>query len=520
MSAPEPVATDVIADSQAQLFTATTSSTIAWWIIGAIVAVAAAARIWTALDELWLDEIWTLFVFAAKTRYPWDVFTYHHDNNHYLITLWMYAVGTDWYSSLVYRMPSLVAGVGTVALAAKVASRWGNLAACLAATLTGASHFLIFFAAQARGYALAGCFALVAFLALDRYLSTRSRGANVLFVVATLLGIVSHLTFIEFYFAAIIWSTVVCCGYAKSRWQAVAPLLALHAVPLAFFAALYLIDVRALISSPDPFVLSDVLARTSTLALGGPTGAPATLLIFTIVTLAVGVGAIYLLSREEPDLWIFFAAMTFFVPAVMLSVLHPVVLYERFFYINIVFYLLAASFLLSRLWNFGFAGRSVVVLALAGFVLGNVSHVVAVVRQGRSHHREALAYIAEHSAGPEIHIADIEANLRTQMYVSFYQPVLPAGRKYIAEKLTTELATAPEWLLFDEMPNPAPTLTLENRPETYRLSNVYSSATLEGATTMTVYHRDDAAASESVRPPIDPSKPAQGLDTHGALPAK
>ena len=43
----------------------------------------------------------------------------------------------------------------------------------------------------------AGFFALVAMLAVDRFLATRSPWANILFIVATILGVLSHLTFVE-----------------------------------------------------------------------------------------------------------------------------------------------------------------------------------------------------------------------------------------------------------------------------------------------------------------------------------
>ena len=119
----------------------------------------------------------------------------------------------------------------------------------------------------------------MAYLALERYLESRSLKANALFVAAVVFGILSHLTFIEFYFAAGIWSFVVCWGYARSQWQAIRQLAALHAIPLAFFAILYLVDVRVLISSPDSFVLTDVLARTLTLGIGGVTQVPLILLL-------------------------------------------------------------------------------------------------------------------------------------------------------------------------------------------------------------------------------------------------
>ena len=184
--------------------------------LAAVLIAAAVVRFVAARDEFWLDEIWSLLAFARTIKSPLDVFTLHHDNNHYLITLWMYFVGPQQRNWLIYRIPSLVAGIGTVALAAQVGRRWGTFATLAASIVTGASYVLIVYASEARGYALAGFFALVAFLALDRFLATRSSAANLLFVVACVLGFLSHLTFIEFYFGAALWSFAACRKSAPS----------------------------------------------------------------------------------------------------------------------------------------------------------------------------------------------------------------------------------------------------------------------------------------------------------------
>ncbi len=474
------------------------ASTAAIWL-GRIVALAASVRVWAALDELWLDEIWTLAVFARKVRSPLDIFTFHHDNNHYFITFWMYLVGTEVYSSLVYRLPSLLAGIGTVALAAAAANRWGRPAMVFAALLTGGSHFLIYFSAQARGYALAGFFALAAFLAMDRYLATRSRRANILFAACICGGILSHLTFIEFFFAAIIWSTVVCFGYARSTWQAVADLASLHLAPMLFFGVLYLVDLRALANSPDSFVLSDVLIHTASLAVGSADLPPAGLVLSALVAFVVGGAAIYQLSREEPDLWIFFAAIIFFVPALMISVLRPSVLYERFFYINILFFLLAASFLLSRLWQARGNRQIVAAIATTAFLVGNASHVYTVISLGRAHHLQALEYIAQNSQDEDVQIADSTTHFRNDLYVKFYSPLLPPDRHYAAEKLSAEAQHAPEWILVEDIPAPPPTLSIEGKTERYDLSRTFPTATLEAPSTLSLYHRAAPAAEQSTK---------------------
>jgi hypothetical protein len=96
-------------------------------VLGGILAAATALRVRGGWNDLWLDEIWSLEL-AREVRAPLDVFLrFHHEINHYLNTLWLWlADGTA--DGFLYRVPSLVAGVGAVAIAARIAWRRGPAA--------------------------------------------------------------------------------------------------------------------------------------------------------------------------------------------------------------------------------------------------------------------------------------------------------------------------------------------------------------------------------------------------------
>ena len=98
------------------------AGTSRWAIAGVavLVALGTVVRAWAARDEFWLDEIWSLMAFTRMPHAWRNVFTFHHDNNHYPITLWMDLVGPDRRDWMIYRLPSLLASVGTVILAARV----------------------------------------------------------------------------------------------------------------------------------------------------------------------------------------------------------------------------------------------------------------------------------------------------------------------------------------------------------------------------------------------------------------
>src|SRR5437762_2787603 len=87
-----------------------------------ILALATIIRTRAALNDLWLDEIWSLRL-VGQISSPLDVFTkIHFDNNHYLNSLWLHLCGFrgNWPG---YRIPSLLAGVGTVILAGLIGRR-------------------------------------------------------------------------------------------------------------------------------------------------------------------------------------------------------------------------------------------------------------------------------------------------------------------------------------------------------------------------------------------------------------
>src|SRR5689334_15360215 len=93
---------------------------VPWAPVLLAIAVALALRIPAALQEPWIDEIWSWGL--ARTRAGLlDVFAIESSNSHALNTLWIRLAG-DRGSFLVYRLPALVAGVACVPLAARIAA--------------------------------------------------------------------------------------------------------------------------------------------------------------------------------------------------------------------------------------------------------------------------------------------------------------------------------------------------------------------------------------------------------------
>ena len=89
-----------------------------------------------------------------------------HDNNHFLNSLWMYAGGLD-AAPWVYRLPSVVMGVGAVAVAARIGFRSGIAAGLVCAFAFAISTPMVNFGSEARGYSGLILLVLVAVDALD-----------------------------------------------------------------------------------------------------------------------------------------------------------------------------------------------------------------------------------------------------------------------------------------------------------------------------------------------------------------
>jgi len=284
--------------------------------IAILIVVGAALRLAGMFDDFWLDEIWSLRI-ARSMRSVSDLLlspTARWDNNHPLITLVMYLTGerAAWW---IWRIPSLLGGIGSIILAAVLLERTDRAAALLGTGMLALSYPLILYSSEARGYALAVFFALLALDAMDRCLRHFSAAAMLVFITACLLGILSHLTFIHAYAGIFVWSVRRVGLSGKGR----AALVRLHALPLVFFVLVYFSFARHLSiggapeQRPAPAVLESIgqllgLAGSAAAIVAG---------ILGIVLLSVCIVA---LARRGCDLWIVVLVAAVISPALLLGV--------------------------------------------------------------------------------------------------------------------------------------------------------------------------------------------------------
>ncbi len=453
-----------------------------WLTWGALVA-AAAIRVAIATNQFWLDEIWSLGI-ARNLHSPLEVLTrVHLDNNHHLNTLWLYVCGlqTHWF---VYRLPSLAAGIGTVILAERICRRWGERTACFATLLTGSSYLLIVYATEARGYALAGFFALTAFLALERYLARGSLAGLLLFWTCAILGLLSHLTYFYFYIAAGFWSLIQLLRQRTGWLNVLRRVAYCHLVPLLGLASLYAIDLRQMQSGGGPnFSLADVVRQTTAVALGVVAVGPAAWISAGIVSVAGSIGLAVLWKRDSA-LAAFFAVVIVVSPAAALMLRPPDVLFIRYFYINILFYLLLLAVLLSWISEAHPFGKLPAWLAVTAIVTVNSFQTMQMLRAGRGDYLGLLQYMELQSRESIVHIGS-DHDFRNDQVIGFYAKHVRGDRPIQYHRQNAWPSGGPEWIILSQGEFPEVVAAAGHR---YDLVRVAPSAALTGIT-WGLYHK-------------------------------
>ena len=296
--------------------TAETSRRLVWAIRFALllssILIIAAAR-----GDLWLDEIWSIS-FAHDSQSVADIFVrFQHDNNHPLNTLFLYFLGEQ-KAFIAYRLLAVLSGIGSVFLVGYIARKeWGYREALCSILLTGTSFPLLLYFSEARGYAPEIFLALAGYALLRQNSRCFTPAKLVLFWATSILGMLSHSTFIiaaiGFCIGSLAWEFHI----TGSVRQKCLRFIAHHSPPLIFYAWWHTFFLKNMVIGGGPvYQIWDVIVQASALLLGSPeslflSGA-AMLCVLIIIT--AGVICLY---QERDQQWLFFLAILSFSPAVI-----------------------------------------------------------------------------------------------------------------------------------------------------------------------------------------------------------
>ena len=410
-----------------------------------ILALAAALRVAAARGDLWLDEIWAMYL-AADLKSVWPIFTrLHQDTNQHLCTLYFFLVG-ELPHPLLYRLPSLVAGMAAVALA-----RWCTLERRTGETLTFAwlaafSFPMILYSSEARGYALAIFFALIAFIVL-RAGDASPRWALPVFWLSVMLGLLSHLTFAHVYLALLAWSVARPFLRREPLARGMAAAARWHAVPLLFLAGLYVVSLRHFTFGKGPLTqLQWSVFDALTQACGLPGRGLAAVAGGAAVILLAGIG-IAKLFEEREDAWFFLLCVLLLAPAFLRLVRPSPYAVARHFVVCIPFLYLLLAHVLARAWGWGRGGKILGIVVMAAFTLGSAVRTGHLLVEGRGSYREAVVFMAEHTAGESVAVGS-DHDFRNKMLLGYYARYAASlGKKIVYYDQGSWPRAGPEWLI-------------------------------------------------------------------------
>lgn len=437
------------------------------WIL-AIMAVAIAVRGVAIFDAFWLDEIWSwAWVYhpsiyfgdleALKIESALDIFTkLRHDNNHQLITLWMYLVGDldQWF---VYRLPSLLGGLGTIWLVMERTRGWAGVA--LPGGLFATSYVMVVYSTEARGYGLVCFFALLGYRLLDRRLAanlTFSIKDSMAYFGIVLLGLSSHFIFVHFYIAAILWTSVRTLQ-SQELSRGLIQLIRIHALPTLYILVLYFGFIHGIqVGGGDGSGLGHTLRDLTAWLSGSPNDWWGAVLGGAVL---LGLAAYGASAPGQTHQLVFLVGACLIGPAgpLLLRSLNAEgafeTLYPRYFLIAATFVLLFAARGLLRLHQAGGNARTVSLVIAGILVIGNSARTARFLAEGRGSYLEAVTYMGTNSVDQSGRRVDFSAgshqSIHSKMVLLYYRRFLPAGQRvgWVESPEARPLAAAPRWIL-------------------------------------------------------------------------
>ena len=447
------------------------------WTSVAIVVAAAIVRFAASLGDLWFDEIWS-WSMTLNLRSAWSILTeIDHDNNHFLNTFVFYLLGPN-ASPWLYRFPAVLAGVGSVIVAGRIARRQGTAESIAAMLLVGGSYLCIHYSSEARGYAYVLFFAPLSFLLLERVLEKPRWTRCLAFAAVAVLGFLSQLVYVFCFAALALWS-LVRLWRTRKGWSC---LFACYLPPAVFAFWLYLESIRGVVvGGSDARPLGEILTGTLSLALGGPESAGTLRLVAAALALLILIAALVQAYRTSTDSWVFYVAMIVLGP--LLLILHPErhFLHARHFLIPTLFLLILAAGMLGRLWRSGRRGKWVYGITLVAFLAVNSVQTERLIRLGRGHYKDALDRMVTETRGPVTRLSG-DHDFRNGLIFFYYKRTMPdpeALYYYTAQRAPD---SGTEWYLRHSTAlnfEPEPT-TLDPRGNRYLLVRVYPFAGLSG----------------------------------------
>ena len=495
---------------------------VLWMAVGSFV-VGVGVRVFAAHNDLWFDEVWTLHLLRERVHSLGDVFTnLKHANNHHLCSLWIWLVGQK-ASALVYRLPSVLASIGTIVVAGLIGLRRSRSEGCIAVILTSWSYLLIHFGTEARGYSLAIFFALLAWYALQQFEETVAGGGDfgrswlwiIVFWSAVVLGFLAHLEFAVCFAGLVVWSLWRFVRQRSTWRQALLDLFALFTVPIVPMLVFYFVSIRGMeIGGGDKHKPVPLLIKTASYILGGPRSGDAAGIVALIAMGTICLVLIRLIFHHD-DRWIFHAVVIVGPLAFAILPEHmyfswraPATLQVRFLMISVAICLLLLVSAYAAILRRSFTAPAIGLALLALYIIGNAANTSNLLRFGRGQYLAALLFMETHSNDKKVLITS-SADLGDGMLVNYYKNHLerPEHLQYVDQAMlkadyarTNGFSLGAEWLILHRNDlTKQPARVTDEYGNGYQLVSIYRGSDLSGSNWL-LYHNLN-------RGPIAPQSP-------------
>ncbi len=401
-------------------------------------------RFIAAQGDLWLDEIWSVFLVKSATQLL-DILYIRHDNNHILNSLYLYLIG-DNRSAFIYRLVSILSGSATVVIMGLINLKRGLVAGIITLCLGTFSYPLIHYSSEARGYALGMFFALTSYVFFNKALSKTSMWPVILFQVSVLFGMLSHLMFIFVYVSLLAWFMTNQLRLGGRLNQLGVRLIIWNLAPITVSLALYFFFFqKMLIGGGDPRNHSDVLVSVGSLISGAIKFPPleATGILLSCIGFAV---TFQHLRQEAGGEEIFYLGVVILVPLIFWLVVRPGFLSERYFFLGLPFFYVMIGRLLANLWQAHVFQKSICLLVLLFFSAGNFQRSIDLMTIGRGGYRQAVQFMASQTLENNISVGS-DHDFRNKILLQYFSQYLPQEKKLLYFEKGHWPFDGPEWLI-------------------------------------------------------------------------
>ena len=424
---------------------------------GLIVLLAILLRLRTIDNDLRIDEIWSLQL-ASSMHSPFDLFSLHWDNNHYLNTLWLYYAGLSqpfW----TYRIPSFLCGIGLVI--AVIWSEWKKhpITGLVLGSILAASAFLTTYSTEARGYMPMLFFGFLSYLQMQRTMNTRKTSDALAFGLLSMISFLWQLMYIHLFLALMTW-------YIVRFWSQKNT----HTLTIFFISMfpstllLYLLAITDFVSlklggAPASTPLHAALESAS-VVFGLP--------LHSWMAEIVGLGALVSLivctesiMQKDRSKGAFYLTLFALSPIALILVLHTPFFFARYFSVSLLFaILLLGTRLIGGARHSNLIIRGCCITILCAFIISNLlaqKNLTTFVRG----YTDSLMFLTSHATKQTITIGS-SGDFRTKLLLWFYVPYLETDKKIVYLDRTSRRMNTPDYWFIDNEVEPHSTSLMNN----------------------------------------------------------